>query len=612
MFVTGALCAALMSAGLVTIPAASAAYAEGPAQAIAPSQAYGTPAAEDPESSEAVTVVRHTADGGLEVAKVPADDPLAAAAALDAEPGVAAASPVIGRALLAEPDAGPDDGQRYAPAQPGSGSSRDLQWALNRLQAEDAWKASTGEGITVAVLDTGVDSGHPDLAGSLVPGFDAIRSQPTINGSDAHGHGTHVAGLIAGHGKVTGIAPAAKIMPIKVMDRNGFGTTYNIVSGIIWAVNHGADVLNMSIGSPTPDPAERSAVKWARGRGVLVIAAAGNDGTSAPVYPAAYGASASDANATDPVIGVGAVDSAGLRGWFSQENLSVDVAAPGVKLLSTFPAGKGGYAWESGTSMASPYVAGVAALGLSYARRAHPSWSGEYTSGVVESALRRSTHDLGVPGRDRAYGSGEVSAASILEALNAPVHAAMSIDASLIGKPGGSALASFSTTEDTSISARLTSAPGYTGAPAATSPADGAEVYTGPGGESIQQLITGLSPNASYALTIFATDAAGVSRTVTGLRPLKWSVTKPKTSGAGKRVQVSAVLPGVGQVPAGKITVAYKWAGKGRKKAHASPVGSELSSVAMPKVRAKLKFQVSVPGGKGFWPGKSKVYKVAR
>lgn len=498
---------------------------------------------------------------------------------------------------------------RHILSGPADGGARDLQWALNQLGADDAWHSSTGEGVTVAVVDTGVDAGHPDLAGRVVPGFDGFKKK-TAGMIDPNGHGTHVAGTIVGHGLVTGIAPGAKIMPIRAMDANGVGNTYKIVSGIMWAVNHGADIINMSIGSPEPDVSEKNAIRWARNQGVLVVAASGNDGSARAMYPAAYDDFRHDAErsgGTDDVIGVGAVDSDGQRASFSQRGNPVDLVAPGVRVLSTYTRLKHAYSFETGTSMAAPFVAGVAALALAYQRATHPDSNKIDNGNRVDAALRSSATDVGSPGRDLYMGDGEVSAAATLAFLGSPTWPGMARDLSLIGGPNGQATLKFTPPPGSSI-AVLTKANGSSGARGASSPAGGTVVWSGAGGSPVTVVLKDLSPDDSYAVTVFSTSGSRQSRSVIGLRPLDWSLKQPKGRGHAKRaLAIATTLPILGVVPAGPITVTYTWAGR-RKLERVSAINSAQLNVPIPKAKKRLSYYASVDGGFGNWPSRSKNY----
>jgi thermitase len=230
-----------------------------------------------------------------------------------------------------------------------------LSWGVGAIHAPDVWGTTEGENVTVAVVDTGVAANQPDLAGQVLPGVDIVNHDD--DASDDHGHGTHVAGTIAALANnglgVAGVAPHAKILPIKVLDASGSGTNQAIADGIVEAANRGAKIINMSLGGPGASESIRRAIAQVQARGVIVICAAGNDDTSDKFYPAAC----------DDVIGVAAVDQAYAKSYFSNYGDYVDIAAPGSNIGSlNF---KGGTLTMSGTSMASPHVAGTAALLLS-------------------------------------------------------------------------------------------------------------------------------------------------------------------------------------------------------------------------------------------------------
>jgi thermitase len=228
-------------------------------------------------------------------------------------------------------------------------------WGIAAINAPDVWGITQGEGVTIAVVDTGVALNNPDLQGQLLPGLDLVNH--TDNPNDDHGHGTHVAGTIAaiannGFG-VAGVAPHAKILPIKVLDSSGSGTNETIANGILEAARRGAQVINLSLGGTDDSQTLRRAIAQVEAQGVVVVCAAGNDGSSAPFYPAAC----------DGAIGVGALDRSNRKASFSNYGNYVSIAAPGVSIGSL--GYLGGLSTESGTSMAAPHVAGTAALLLS-------------------------------------------------------------------------------------------------------------------------------------------------------------------------------------------------------------------------------------------------------
>ncbi|MCS1352536.1 S8 family serine peptidase [Mechercharimyces sp. CAU 1602] len=230
---------------------------------------------------------------------------------------------------------------------------RSGQYGPQNMQLPAAWEITRGNsGVIVAVIDSGVEANHPDLQGQVIQGYDYIDNDP--DASDVHGHGTHVAGTVAASTNnrigVAGVAPNVKIMPVRVLNDEGYGTNEQVANGILYAVNNGADVINMSLGDPEPSQLIEDAVNYAWSKGVVIVASAGNKSTNKPNYPGTY----------DRSIAVAALDENDRIANFSNYGDWVDVAAPGVDILSTTIGG--GYGEKSGTSMAAPHVAGVAAL----------------------------------------------------------------------------------------------------------------------------------------------------------------------------------------------------------------------------------------------------------
>ncbi|GHG23288.1 S8 family peptidase [Streptomyces hydrogenans] len=244
---------------------------------------------------------------------------------------------------------------------------RGQQWAVNSLKLPDAWSTAKGDDTVIAVVDTGVDPDHPDLEGRLVDGYDFVDGDD--DPKDLNGHGTHVAGIAAAHTDngvgIAGGAPGAKIMPVRVLGADGSGSDANITKGIVWAAQHGADVINLSLGESglmarlLKGGVLNDAISVANSKGAVVVAAAGNDATLLQPY-----------ELDTPVLVVNAADENGQPAEFTNFGAQDAVAAPGVDILSTLPTytaketlrNTTGYGRLSGTSMASPYVAAVAAL----------------------------------------------------------------------------------------------------------------------------------------------------------------------------------------------------------------------------------------------------------
>ena len=235
----------------------------------------------------------------------------------------------------------------------------DKQWALSSFPFTALWACSKGAGITVGIVDSGVQGDHPDLAGRVLGGASIQGGAVTPGGgtTDVNGHGTHVAGIIGagvnGVG-IVGVAPEVTILPVRVLDSNGVGANSDIGAGITWAVDHGANVVNISIGSNTNSPSVSSAVDYAVQRGVTVVAAAGNNHQlsppDVPQYPAAL----------DSTVAVAALSQSGGIAGYSTTGAYVDVAAPGSTIWSSIPPSTWGT--KSGTSMAAPHVAALIAL----------------------------------------------------------------------------------------------------------------------------------------------------------------------------------------------------------------------------------------------------------
>lgn len=272
------------------------------------------------------------------------------------------------------------------------------QWNLPVIGTEQGWNITRGnEEIEIAIVDTGVDLDHPDLRNRLVKGYNVINEKAEPD--DDNGHGTHVAGIIASETDnnegVAGITWYSKIMPVKAMGAKGYGTTFDIAKGIVWAVDHGADVINLSLGNYQPSNVLEEAVRYAYKKNVVMVSAAGNDGSDQPTYPSAY----------PEVLSVSAVDYDGNKASFSNYGDYIDIAAPGVNIPSTYFNKQ--YAALSGTSMAAPHVTGLAALILS----ANP----DLRSSQVIRIIKNSAIDLGEQGKDINFGNGLIDVNSALQ-----------------------------------------------------------------------------------------------------------------------------------------------------------------------------------------------------
>ena len=312
------------------------------------------------------------------------------AAALRADPRVLAVVPDAAMRFLDWPADG-------SPSDPLFGSQADLA----QIGVPEVWKTTRGDpSVVVAVIDSGVDLTHPDLDGvTVVSPRDTFWNNADV--TDEVGHGTHVTGTILAETDnaegISGIAPASTLMPIKVAGPEGSLSFSDVLDGVDWAREHGADIINMSLGGGlTPEQVALGQPTFtaARDAGILMVAAAGNDGIDLRMYPASFAG----------VVSVNAVDGQDHLAPFSNTGKAVDLAAPGVDLVSTIPGGS--YEVDSGTSMASPHVAGVAAL----------VWAARPDLAVdeLEAVLRASAADLGDPGHDLVFGDGRIDAAAAL------------------------------------------------------------------------------------------------------------------------------------------------------------------------------------------------------
>lgn len=264
------------------------------------------------------------------------------------------------------------------------------QYGLTKIRSQKAWNYSRGGGVKIAVIDSGIDADHPDIRGKIAAQKDFVDD--ALPAQDQTGHGTHVAGIAAANTNnragVAGGCPACKILVARVLGPDGSGTVADVIDGITWSADNGAKVINLSLGHyGEAVEAEENAVNYARNKGAMIVGAAGNGATSERFYPGAY----------TRAMAVSATDQNDRRAGFSNFGDWVDVAAPGVRILSTVP---GSYGYKSGTSMSTPYVSGLAAL---------ISAQG-YSADQVRNRIEATATDLNPRGKDPFFGHGRIDA----------------------------------------------------------------------------------------------------------------------------------------------------------------------------------------------------------
>ncbi len=284
--------------------------------------------------------------------------------------------------------------RKGAPAQP----AQALPWGIDRIDADLVWGATAGDPVKVAVIDTGIELSHPDLKNNIKGVYNAIN--PLKSANDDNGHGTHVAGIIAAENNsigVIGAGPQIDLYAVKALDRRGSGYLSDIIEGIDWVIANGIQVINMSLGTTADIQSFHDAVARANAAGIIQVAAAGNDGLAVN-YPAAY----------TEVIAVSATDSTDAITSWSSRGVEVDLAAPGLSIYSTYKGQT--YRTLSGTSMATPHVAGTAALILTQTVKCDMDSSGSCSPAEVQNRLQATASDLGISGPDGLYGYGLVDA----------------------------------------------------------------------------------------------------------------------------------------------------------------------------------------------------------
>ncbi len=301
------------------------------------------------------------------------------------------------RALEADPDVtAAQPNYLYALQQAGPSAANAAQYQLAKLRLPEAHALAKGNGISVAVVDSGVDAAHPELAGSIAGSFDAITVK--LNGP-LYKHGTSIAGLIAAHGTLLGAAPAARILAVRVFGPAGNGNTFDVLKGLDYAAANGARIINMSFTGPY-DPIALRSLQAANKKGIVLIAAAGNAGPkSMPLYPAAY----------PEVIAVSGSDVNNKSSVFSNRGPFISVAAPGTDIMVAIP--DGGFEVASGTSFSAAEVSGIVAMMLER--------KGDLTPESVRRILEGTAKDIGPKGRDVMFGAGLADAYAAVSATGA-------------------------------------------------------------------------------------------------------------------------------------------------------------------------------------------------
>lgn len=255
------------------------------------------------------------------------------------------------------------------------------QWAWQRTGLLTSQKANWGQAVKVAVLDTGVDYNHPELKGKVLPGYDAVTGLPS--GMDVQGHGTFVAGIILQ------IAPDVTVIPVRVLDANGNGTMATIMNGLQYALDAGADVINLSLSSTYDFKVLHELIKVARSKGVIVVSAAGNDASGNKYYPAGYAEN----------VSIGATDNQDFRANFSNYNGYISLSAPGVAIYSTWKGG--GYGWGDGTSFSTP----MAAAGAAIVKSLYPI----YKPDQIRDTLKKAVDKFGIGCKCGGMGVGRLN-----------------------------------------------------------------------------------------------------------------------------------------------------------------------------------------------------------
>ncbi len=269
-------------------------------------------------------------------------------------------------------------------------------WGMAKIKAPEAWAIADGSRVKVAVVDTGIDYNHPDFGGRVAKGYDFINND--ADAMDDQSHGTHCAGTVGaglGNGGVVGVAPNVELLAVKVLAANGSGSYSGVAAGITYAADQGSPIISMSLGGPAGSKVIEDAVKYAIGKGSLVVAAMGNDNSERPSYPAS----------APGVMAVGATTIKDERSSFSNFGKHISVSAPGTNIMSTMPNGK--FRALSGTSMATPHVAGLAAM----VKSKFP----EMNADQIRKQIEATADDLGTAGFDKNFGAGRINALAAVQ-----------------------------------------------------------------------------------------------------------------------------------------------------------------------------------------------------
>ncbi len=268
------------------------------------------------------------------------------------------------------------------------------QWALKKIQAEAAWEITAGEGITIALIDTGVDTLHPDLSGRLIrnAGRNFLSGSNTYDANDDQGHGTAIAGIMCAENNgrgIIGLAHKAKILNLKAFNRHGYGNDEDVCKAVVYAIDKGVSVINMSFGDSVYSPILKDVIEYAFSKGVVIAASSGNSSSEKPHYPSGFSG----------VISVGSSNKDDKTSSFSNTGSSVDLSAPGSDIITTLSGG--GYGTVSGTSASAPYVSATAAM-----LRSITNFSNEEIAGILKSTC----DDIEGKGYDYKSGAGRLNA----------------------------------------------------------------------------------------------------------------------------------------------------------------------------------------------------------